>query len=207
MTVLGAMVDTNFGFTSSNKAMVDALRARLGAVRRVAAHIPRGRLLQEIAHALIWGKLQQCAWVTRSVRGLQSGQDSVPVPDAAAQVVLNDTARLLLRVRRSDRTRAVNMAEKLGFLSVNQVVVQQSAVAAWKCANMRNGGTGPLDNVATPFTTNTRAATKGLLRPCSSSNAAKNIALVWEYSPDLRAVATLPAAKAKARELARNAQF
>ena len=207
MTVLGSVVDTNFGFTGTNRAMVGALRSRLGAVRRVAAHIPRGKLLQEIAHALIWGKLQQCAWVTRSIRGIQSAHDQVPGPDAAAQVVLNDTARLLLRVHRSDRVRAANMAEKLCFLTVNQVVVQQSAVAAWKCANLRCGGTGPLDNVATPISTNTRAATEGLLRPCSSSVAAKNITTIWEHSPELRAATSLQMAKTKARELASRTSF
>ena len=207
MTVLGSTVDTTFGFTDSNKEMVGALRSRLGAVRRVAAHIPRGKLLQEIAHALIWGKLQQCAWVTRSVRGLKSVQESIPGPDAAAQVVLNDTARLLLHVRRSDHFKAADMAEKLGFMSVNQVVVQQSAVAAWKCANLRNSGSGPLDNIATPVSTTTRAASEGLLRPNSSSTAAKNITAIWEFSPDLRAASTLTEAKTRARELASQAQF
>ena len=151
--------------------------------------------------------MSQHTWVTRSVRGLHSDQDTASGPDAAAQVVLNDTARLLLHIRRSDRVRATDMAEKLGFLSVNQVVVQQSAVAAWKCANLRKDGTGPLDNVATPFSSTTRAASEGLLRPVSSSTAAKNITAIWEYSPDLRAASTLMAAKTRAKELAIQAQF
>ena len=199
-------MDTTFTFGDSNKAMVGALRSRLGAVRRVAAHLPRGKLLQEIAHALIWGKLQQCGWVTRSVRAL-NGQDSVSGSDNAAQVVLNDTARLLLNIRRSDHVKAAKMAEKLGFLSVNQVIVQQSAVAAWKCANLHKGGNGPLDNVAAPFTSSTRAATEGLLKPCSSSVAGRNICSIWESSPELRAATTLAMAKTRAKELATNAQF
>lgn len=160
MTVLGSSLDTRFCFAESNKAMVASLRSRLGVVRRIEAHIPRGKLLNEITHALIWGKLRQCAWVTRALCAPSQNQAFNSSTNKKAQVFLNDAARLLLYVRRSEHVQAKVMAGKLGFLSVNQVVVQQASLAAWKCANLRAEGKGPLDEIATTVSTRTRAATE-----------------------------------------------
>ena len=55
--------------------------------------------------------------------------------DLAAQRVMNDLTRTLLGVKRADRHKTSDLSDRACVLTVNQIVVQQSAMAAWKTAN------------------------------------------------------------------------
>ena len=70
--------------------MIADLRSRLGAVRRLATAIGRGKLLREVGLSLVLGKVQTNALVTREAR-LQAG--TAHVDDIATQRVLNDLYR------------------------------------------------------------------------------------------------------------------
>ena len=75
------------------------LRQRAGAVQQLAMVMPRGKLLTEIARSLVVGKLQTYCWIKREARLTPSqplGEDIM------AQQVMNDLARSLLGVKRSD---------------------------------------------------------------------------------------------------------
>ena len=100
-------------------------------VRCLAIQLPRGKLLNEIRSSLVVGRLQSSAFVTRHMNSQSNDQ----MNKGPAQVVLNDLVRVLLGVRRADHHRVADLVDKLGLPTVNQVVVCQSAVSAWKALN------------------------------------------------------------------------
>ena len=71
--ILGFKLDKNLRFSNHNLEVNSDLRHRLGLVRRLTAYIPRGRLLNIIANALIIGRLRVGAWITRTAK-LKPGQ-------------------------------------------------------------------------------------------------------------------------------------
>ncbi|QQP49608.1 Hypothetical protein FKW44_010334 [Caligus rogercresseyi] len=102
--LLGVEIDRNGAFGTHHANVLNELRRRTGAIRRLASELPKGKLLNEIARALVIGKLNVCAWVTRRSQGYQDQSRREPGAgdNAAVQVILNDLARTLNGVRRSD---------------------------------------------------------------------------------------------------------
>ena len=72
--------------------MMASLCGRLGAIRRLATAIGRGKLLREVALSLVVGKVQCNTFITREVR-----LDAQPMhgDDVATQRLLNDLNRTL----------------------------------------------------------------------------------------------------------------
>ena len=123
------------------------------------------------------------------------------------QVALNDLARVLLGVQRKDKICIATLTNKVKLPTVIEIVVRQSALAAWKAANIPGC---PLIDIATPFDTRTRGATKNLQKPKSTRCiAAKNLTEVWntELATDLREATTLTGAKKAAARLAHLVRF
>ncbi|QQP41650.1 Hypothetical protein FKW44_016084 [Caligus rogercresseyi] len=48
------------------------------------------------------------------------------------QLAINDLARILLGVRRADRLRAADLLDRSHLPSVNEILVKQAAISAWK---------------------------------------------------------------------------
>ncbi|QQP56886.1 Hypothetical protein FKW44_001707 [Caligus rogercresseyi] len=115
--LLGVEIDRNGAFGTHHANVLNELRRRTGAIRRLASVLPRGKLLNEIARALVIGKLNVCAWVTRRSQGYQDQSRREPGAgdNAAVQVILNDLARTLNGVRRSDRIRASDLLDRCGL--------------------------------------------------------------------------------------------
>ena len=99
---------------------------------RLRVEISRGPLLKAAAWALVMGKIQCTAWVTRRLR--LSDDEAVPSEARELQVAINDLARVLLGVRRAEHIKISDLLDRTGLPSLNEIVVQQSAVSAWKAA-------------------------------------------------------------------------
>ena len=195
LDVLGVEINKTVGFTTHHSKMISDLKRRVGVIRRLATKMSRGKLLSEIARTLVIGKLQTNAWVTRRARlspGPQHGDD------LAAQRVLNDLARMMLGVKRADRLKSSDLSDRTNLPTVNQIVVQQSAMAAWKTEHG-----GPLDDALVAFDDRTRGSSYDLRRPASSRcQPACNMAEAWNASELLRLAKTPAEAKSAAKRLA-----
>ena len=85
-----------------HKSIISDLKKRVGAIRRLATSIGRGKLLREVAQCLVLGKVQTNAFVTKQAR-LQAGPMSAE--DTATQRVLNDLYRVITGLKRTDHIR------------------------------------------------------------------------------------------------------
>ena len=198
MTILGITVDKSGGFNNHNARVTSDLRKRLGMIRQLSVQLPRGRLLGEIGHSLIVGRLQSSAFVTRAARlNSDSCDDKGP-----AQVVLNDFARLLIGTRRADHIRATDLMDQARIQTVNEIVVRQSATMAWR-ANNGNA----LEDVLEPYDGRTRGATKDMRKAVSQRCLpAVNMCKIWNSSEALRNAKSLNEAKSIARKMATEAR-
>ena len=200
LSLLGITLNKNGGFASHLRDLSSDLRRRVGAIRQLAVSTSRGPLLNAAAGAIVVGKLQPCAWVTRQVR-VQPG-DAPGCDDAGAQTVLNDLARVLLGAKRSDRIRATDLVDRAGLPTVNQIVAKQAAIAAWKAVNLKSF---PLSYALVMYDGRTRGSSNDLRRPISTrSIAANNMAVMWNLSPSLRSAKTLAQARSAAETMAKS---
>ena len=179
------------------------IKRQIGVVRRMRAKVSRGPFLSEITKALVIGKLQTCAWITRQAR-ISSDQShanlSVPKSEAEVQVIINDLARVLFGKRRADQERVSDLLDKTSLPTMNEVVVRQSAMAAWKSQRDQNG---PLGAILKPFDSRTRGSSLELRRPISvNSVAALNMASAWNACCQLREATNSSQAKKAAKQLA-----
>ena len=147
--------------------------------------------------SLVIGRLQCNAWVTRPARVIsQSGLSQNKNP---AQVILNDLARVLLGVTRADRYRSEDLLDKANVPTLNQIVVRQAAVSAWRTANG-----GVLEETLLTFDSRTRGANSNLRRPVSQRcTATKNMTICWNSSKALRSATTLQEARTVAKSMAK----
>jgi len=68
LELLGITFSRNLSFQMHHTNLAKDLRQRIGTIRQLSMSISRGALLNEIAHAIVIGKVQPCAWITHSVR-------------------------------------------------------------------------------------------------------------------------------------------
>ena len=181
-----------------NTLIHNDLRRRLGMVRNLACQMPRGKLLSEIGRSLIIGRLQCNAFVTRPAR--IGAKASTPRHSSAAgttQVLLNDLSRVLLGVSRADRLKTEDLLDRAEVPTMNQIVVRQSALNAWRAVH-----DGALKEVLVPFDDRTRGAANNLRRPVSQRSISScNMALTWNASSKLREAKSLGEARVEARKL------
>ena len=142
------------------------------------------------------GRLQCNAWVTRRARlnplQPQTGED------VATQRTLTELARTLVGSHRRDHIKVVELADRAALPTLNELVVKQAAVAAWKAVKG-----GALQDLLQHYDDRTRGHLRNLRR--ASSNrclAAVNMADVWNASEQLRSATTLTQAKTAAKKFA-----
>ena len=197
LNVLGVHINRSGGFSDHHKSMISDLKKRVGAIRRLATSIGRGKLLREVAQCLVLGKVQTNAFVTRQAR-LQAGP--MNAEDTATQRVLNDLYRVITGLKRTDHIRVADLAARAKLPTLNEIVTKQSAISAWRS---QNGG--PLDDILVPYDERTRGASLKWKRPVSTRCvAARNLSLTWNSSEELRSAQTLNHAKVAARKLAQS---
>ena len=195
LNILGVEVNRMGKFTQHHSSMLSSLKQRAGAIRRLATVMPRGKLLTEIARSLVVGKLQTNCWVTREAR-----LDPSPphTDDIKTQRVMSDLARSLLGLRRSDRYRISELADRASLPTVNELVVKGAALAAWRAENG-----GPLADLLEAHDDRTRNSAQNQRKPTSARCvAAVNMSTCWNSSEALRKAKSLSEAKKAAKRLA-----
>ena len=91
-----------------------------------------------------------------------------------------------------------DLADRAGCPTLNEIVTKQAVVSAWRS---QNGG--PLEDILEPFDNRTRGAALEKRKPASTRCvSARNMALVWNASTELREAKTLHAAKLAAQKYA-----
>ena len=114
----------------------------------------------------------------------------------------NPKSRLVLGARRTDHLRATDLMDRAGLSTLNEIVVSQSAVAAWQAVNG-----GALQDVLEDFDSRTRGSAANLKKATSQRcQPARNMALAWNSSEALRRAETLREAKAVAKKMAKEAR-
>ena len=111
---------------------------------------------------------------------------------------MNDLAQLLLGVKRADRYKTSDLLDRAGVPTLNEIVVRQSCIAAWKAEQG-----GPLNDALEAFDDGTRGSSNDMRRPASSRRQpAQNMAMAWNVSQSLRQAKTLQQARTAAKILA-----
>ena len=115
-------------------------------------------------------------------------------------MILNDLARLLLGVKRADHYKTSDLLDRAGVPTLNEIVVRQSCVAAWKAEQG-----GPLNDALVAFDDRTRGSSHDMRRAASARcQPACNMATAWNVSESLRQAKNLQQAKTAAKKLARS---
>ena len=160
--------------------MLVDLQQRVGIVWRLAKKLSWGRLLSEIARSLVIGKVQCNAWVTRQVR--LNPQQPRTGEDVATQRIVTEFARTLIAAKRADRLRVIDLADRAGLPTLNEIVVKQAAVAAWKAVKG-----GALHDLLQLYDDRTRGHLRNLRRALSNRcTASSNMANVWNSYEQFR---------------------
>ena len=191
--ILNTVFEYSGRFTQHNEIVARDLSRRVGQVRRLTPHIPRGRLLREIGRALVIGKANCTAWVTREARLVKPQTPRQHI----GQVALNDLARVLTGHSRKQRIPVSVLNSKAGIPTFNEIIVNRAAVEAWKA--MKGGA---LQILLESPSSSTRATNLGLVRSRNDSLACTNMRDCWNASPELREAKTIGAAKKAAKSLA-----
>ena len=90
-----------------------------------------------------------------------------------------------------------DLAARAKLPTLNEVVTKQSAISAWRS---QNGGL--LDDILVPYDERTRGASlKWKWSVSTRCVAARNLALTWNSSDELRSAQTLNHAKVAAKKL------
>jgi hypothetical protein len=125
------------------------------------------QLLRQLGSGLINGKLAQCLPVVARPRlpGLTR-----PIPEALAsvQVAINDVARSIGGYRREDHIPLEDLLEAAKLMSLNQLVVRATAMAAWN-AHVSNDGVDGTRNLVGDLTSGNGNAPTG--RPTRATAA------------------------------------
>ena len=74
---LGVRLDPKLNFRAHNERILADIKARIGSIRRLKAYIPQGKLLWQVAQALVVGRLLCAAWVTRPIDSLANQQEYI----------------------------------------------------------------------------------------------------------------------------------
>ena len=196
--LLGIIFDIIGNFRENNEATAEEMSRRVGAVRRLTAHIPRGKLLREIGSALVVGKASYGCWVTRVARV----EDTRNSTQHVGQVQLNDLARILLGHTRKEHIRVTDLSNRANIPTMNELVIKRASLEAWKA---NNGGV--LSRGLEKISTNTRAASASLIRSKTDSIPCKNLEACWNSFPDIRASVSKSAAKSKSKTISRQCRF
>ena len=198
INILGVTLDKTNGFSVHHENIHRDIRKRLGVVRNLACHLPRGKLLSEISKSLIIGRVQCNAFITRPAR-LTTEQTSARGP---TEILLNDLSRVLIGVTRADRLKTEDLRDRAQIPSLNQIVVRQSALNAWRAVHE-----GAMKELLVPFDRRTRGNESNLRRPASQRcTASSNMARVWNSSQELRQAKTLREARAVAKKIGESAR-
>ena len=167
-----------------------SLNKRLFAIRRVANHIPKSKLIQ-LAHAIWMSKLRYGLQLCTNVRNKETERKNGNMK--SVQIAQNKLMRLLTNATYKDKTPTKELLEKTGFMSVNQLAASIKLTEVWKGINIDKypirlepneqnlAINGECERVLRPSTCRlwNQDARTNAEKECFSRNAAK----IWNEAP------------------------
>lgn len=220
MELLGVKFNNKFSTTPHDEHIVKATRKRAAFISRLAHHLPRGEYLRQLARGLVIGKVGYAIAAVAAPR-LAGGEAAPSAAYKAIQVAINDVARSVTGLKRTDHVRIPDLLHRAHLPSVNELVISAVAMESWKAFHSSDGGNGernpvgqsifpaaPLvDKTKSNSVRSTRSKAAGIVPvPLRGANSfVVHAASLWNESPALRAAPTKRAAKAVARSLAKSA--
>jgi hypothetical protein len=138
LELLGVRFDRNLSTLPQQKRLAASTRQRASLIARLSHHLPRGPLLQQLAHGLVMGKVGYATSTFVRPR-TDSNADPHSADLRAAQVAINDVARTLTGKKRKDHVQVSDLLKKAKLPSINQVTVKSTAIEAWKAYHSHDG--------------------------------------------------------------------
>jgi hypothetical protein len=212
--LLGVTFDQKFTVRPYLAKLTKEARFRAGRVARLAQHLPRGQLLRQLGSVLLMGKLAHCLSLIALPR-LPGWTKQIREALESLQVAVNDVARSVVSCKRGDHTMVRSLLDSAGYLSVNQLMVKSTAMAAWGAFMSGDGETGTRNPVGRLLfdsdlvNTATRATAAGEVRV--QTRGVKMFVThelqIWNSCAELRDAPTKAKANKAASTLARNSQL
>lgn len=199
--VLGLELDKKLSPAPFISTLRTSLARGLGMLRRLRVSMPP-HLLASFAQGLFFSKLRIYAGVIFGVR--LHDADHHPKGSDQIRVLINDVARLVTGLKRTDHVRVRDLLDRANLPSLNAIIVESSGMLAWHMTKESH----PMHNIYTDsrLETSTRASSNGLVKvtDCAESIGVRNAQLVWNACPGLRSAATTSAAKSALKQFVRS---
>jgi hypothetical protein len=123
------MFDQRFKVRLYLTTLLKEARFRAGRGAQLAQHLPRGQLLRQLGSGLLMGKLAHCLPIVAQPR-LPGSAKQIPEALKSLQVAINNVARSVVGCRREDLITVKDLLDSAKYLSLNQLVVKSTAMAA-----------------------------------------------------------------------------
>lgn len=216
LELLGVRFDNQFTTAPHDATVATAARQRAAMIGRLTHHLPRGIYLQQLAKGLVLGKI---GYAVAAVTAPRLANNPAP-PSAghkAVQVAINDVARSITGMKRTDHVRVDNLLHRAGLPSANAVAARAVAMEAWKAFHSNDGPHGsrnPCGNILFPTAGDlstdirfTRSKTSGIViqpLPCVANTFADHAVTLWNMFPNLRGAKTKHAAMTIAKAISQS---
>ena len=117
------------------KELEDELRFRLCKLRKLEQSIPKS-LLKKVADGIFNSILRYGLGIFCPIRLKET--DPVPSSMSGIRGIFNNVLRLLCNSRREQHTPIKTMLQKVGWMSINQLVCEVRLVETWIALNNEN---------------------------------------------------------------------
>ena len=142
LLLLGVKFDGKLTIKPHLQSLVGTARSLLSMTRRLLLHLPRGQQVQDIVRALVVGRL---CYGSILVPPRLSEDDPCCQLLQSVQTTVNDIARQLMGVSRSDRIPVEQLLDATDMPSLNRAVIKTIQCEAWKCLRSCDGPGGGLN--------------------------------------------------------------
>ncbi len=146
LQLLGITFDRRLTVTPHLQALVGIAGSLRALAQRLLVHLPRGRQVQDVVHSLVIGRL--CYGAALFPLRLTEAEPSCQLLHSV-QVRINDIARLLLGVSRSDQTPVEDLLAGTRLPSLNRFAVLVTITELWKSLHSCDGPNGEKNPLGT----------------------------------------------------------
>jgi hypothetical protein len=137
LELLGVRYDRKMSAAPHVDDMAKSAKQRAGLVAPLSHHLPRGRLLCQLASGLVFGKLNHALGAVAAPRLHHNTPTNGRM--ASVQVAVNDVARSVIGGKRSDRVAVLELNARAQFPLVNELVTKTVAMVTWAAFHSRDG--------------------------------------------------------------------
>jgi hypothetical protein len=141
LELLGVSFDRKFTLKPYLLKLMKEARFGAGRVVWLAQHLPQGQLLQQLERGLLKGKVAHCLTVVAAQR-LPGLTKQIPDTLDSLQDAVNYLARSFVGCKRDNHITLRSLLDSARYLSINQLVVKSTPMAAWSAFMSSDGEDG-----------------------------------------------------------------